>query len=68
MSQKEKILKHMQAEGSMTDAIARADYGIHSLSSRVSELKRDGHRIESELRTTPGGTRYAAYIYKGWEA
>ena len=61
MSQKEQILNHLAVTGSITDAIARADYGIHSLSSRISELKRAGVKIESELRTTPGGTRYAVY-------
>lgn len=49
MNQNERVLKYMKDFGSITQMEAITDLGVMRLASRVSDLKRSGHRIKSEL-------------------
>jgi len=63
MTQNEAILDHMKKAGSITQREAMIDHSIQSLTKRISELRREGHDIESEVRTHPiTGQRYTRYF------
>ena len=49
LSQKEKVLSHLREIGSITPLEAFNDYAIMRLTSRICELKDEGHDIKSEL-------------------
>jgi len=49
LSQKDKVLRHLQQVGSITPLDAFNDYAIMRLTSRICELKDEGHNIKSEL-------------------
>ena len=49
MTQKQKVLRHLKEIGSITPIDALRDYSIMRLTSRVCELKDEGHNIKSEL-------------------
>lgn len=48
MTQKEEILQYMEERGWITPMDAIHQIGCTKLATRVSELIRDGHRIEKE--------------------
>lgn len=48
MTQGERIVKYMQDFGSITPMEAFTDLGITKLATRVSELRREGVRINKE--------------------
>lgn len=48
MTQCERILRHMTDYGSITSLEAVNEYGILRLAARISDLRRQGHPIESE--------------------
>lgn len=52
MTQNEKILKHMEDYGGITSLEAIYEYGCTRLSARISDLRRAGHSIRSERRTS----------------
>ena len=41
------VLDHLESSETLTAVKARCIYGIESLSSRISELRKEGHKIES---------------------
>ena len=49
MTQAEKILRHMKEFGSITALEAMGEYGIMRLASRISDLKKGGYPIQSEV-------------------
>jgi hypothetical protein len=49
LTQKQKVLRHLKEIGSITPIDALRDYSIMRLTSRVCELKDEGHNIKSEL-------------------
>lgn len=66
MTQKDRIMRHLQVFGSITPVDAMRDYGIMRLAARISDLKEDGNII---IRTNECGvnrfgekTRYAKYV------
>ena len=65
MVQKEMVLKYMQDFGSITQADAFTDLGIGRLAARISDLKRDGLKIITEMESGRNRygkpTRYARY-------
>jgi hypothetical protein len=65
MSQSEKILYHLSSGKSITPIEALQSYGCFRLASRISELKREGHDIVTNIKETwtqEGGLkRYAEY-------
>lgn len=56
MTQSQRILRHLEDYGSITQMDAMADYGIMRLASRVNDLRREGHPIVTEVVT--GKNRY----------
>ena len=56
MTQSERILRHLEDYGSITQMDAIRDYGIMRLASRVNDLRREGHPIVTEVVT--GKNRY----------
>lgn len=56
MTQHERILRHFEDFGSLTQAEAMQDYGIARLSARISELKSAGYPIRREM--VAGHNRY----------
>ena len=65
MTQKDKIMRHLETYGSITPLEALEEYGIMRLASRVSDLKKKGVHITREIKTSKnrfGETvRYAEY-------
>lgn len=59
MTQCEKILRHMQDYGSITQAEAVTEYGIYRLGARIWDLKAQGVPIRSE--TVSGKNRYGEH-------
>lgn len=49
VSQCDKIMQHMVKYGSITALDAMQEYGIMRLASRISDLKKRGEVIESEM-------------------
>lgn len=56
MTQCEKILRHMQDYGSITQAEAIAEYGCYRLAARIADLKKAGYPVDS--RKEHGVNRY----------
>lgn len=56
MTQCERILRHLQDYGSITQAEAVAEYGCYRLGARIWDLKAQGIPIRSERVT--GKNRY----------
>lgn len=56
MTQHERILRHFEDFGSLTQAEALQEYGISRLSARISELKSAGYPIRLEM--VSGRNRY----------
>lgn len=52
MTQKERILKHLQDFGSITSWEAIKEYGCTRLSAYIYLLRKDGYIIENESVTT----------------
>lgn len=65
MSQTEKILKHIEEHGGITPDEAIQQYRIFRLASRISDIKKRGFVVETEIvkfRNTNGEPgRYARY-------
>lgn len=57
MSQNEMVLLYMEKNGSIDPLRAFTDLGIMRLAARISDLKRSGHNIVTEIktRTLPDG-------------
>lgn len=51
MTQSERILRHLQEGGTLTQAEAFLEYGVGRLSSRICELRRAGYPIRREFVT-----------------
>ena len=49
MTDKERILKHLQENGSITPLEALERYGCYRLGARVWDLRHDGHDIATEI-------------------
>lgn len=56
MTQCERILRHLQDGGTLTQVEAFIEYGIGRLSSRICELRAAGYPIKSEF--VAGKNRY----------
>ncbi len=61
MTQKQKLINHFKLGKTISQLEARHLYNIQSLSSRISELKVDGHVISSTLKYDVTGSVYARY-------
>lgn len=61
MTQHQRIIEYMQKNGSITTLQAMNDLGCMRLSSRISELKKQGYNIKSEY--VEGKNRYQEKVY-----
>lgn len=65
MTQNDRILRHLNDYGSITQLEAMGEYGIMRLASRVSDLKRLGYGINTVMETGRisygEATHYARY-------
>jgi len=64
MSQTEKILYHLSSGKTISPLEALQSYGCFRLASRISDLKREGHDIVSNIKESygeDGVKRYAEY-------
>lgn len=52
MTQSERVLRHLEDQGSITQWEAIRDYGITRLGARIWDLKHDGHNIVAERETS----------------
>lgn len=52
MTQNEKILLHMQTQGSITSMEAYEKYGCTRLSARIKDLRDEGHNIRTAFETS----------------
>ena len=66
MTQKERVLRHLQDYGSITSMEAFSEYGITRLSAVIFDLRSQGHSIETINETGEKRyeekTTYARYI------
>jgi hypothetical protein len=63
-TQKQMILERLQKWGYIIPIDALTFFHCMSLAQRISELRKEGHSIETELIQN-GRKRYAKYILKG---
>ena len=61
MTQCNRILDHLQRNGSITTMEAYERYGITRLSGRIWDLRKAGHAITST--TTEGANRYGEPVH-----
>jgi hypothetical protein len=69
LTQRDKIIRHLEAFGTITPMEAIRDYGIMRLASRVSELRKEGYIIVTDMvhgyNRFNEKTRYAEYHLGG---
>lgn len=65
LTQSDRVLRHLQDFGSITQVTALRDYGIMRLGARIWDLKRQGYDIRTEreegLNRYGERTAYARY-------
>lgn len=61
ISQCDRILRHLRDYGSITSLEAINEYGILRLASRITDLKRKGYTITSEM--VEGENRYKEKVH-----
>ena len=61
MSFKSDVLKHLDNGGKLTRLEAFELYGSLKLPARISELRRDGHKISGKMIKLPSGKRVKRY-------
>lgn len=62
MTQQQKILQHFKKAGSITQREAMIEYSVGSLTKVISDLRKQGHKIMSKVKTHPiTGARYVRY-------
>lgn len=68
-TQCDKILRHLRDYGSISSKEAINEYGIYRLASRISDLKKRGYIISTEMETGKNrygeATHYAVYRLEG---
>lgn len=62
MSQKERILKHLESGKRLTAGGAYGLYGCFRLAARIFELRKKGHKIISEMKDVGNGKSVAIYF------
>ena len=64
MSQKSRVLKHLETGAGITQYEAIIEYGVLRLSSVIYELRKQGNKITTNMVTTGSGKRVAEYSLK----
>jgi hypothetical protein len=63
LSQKKKILNHMQKTGFINPLQALTRYGCFRLSAIIYDLRNGGHNIVTKAMKNKNGNTYARYEY-----
>lgn len=63
--QTRKVFEHIVKVGSITGLEAAGLYRVRSLTKRISEIRKQGHPIQSEFKRDRTGQRYVKYHYLG---
>lgn len=61
MTQKLRVLEWLKNKKELTTREAVIEMSIMSLPRRIMELRRDGHNIQMEYRTSQNGAKYGVY-------
>ena len=61
MKQTDVVLSYLKIYGELTTREAVTELNIMSLPRRIMELRRAGHNINMEYRTSANGSRYGVY-------
>jgi hypothetical protein len=65
LTQRDRILRHLDDFGTITPVEAMREYGIMRLAARIEELRKEGYLIEASTETSRNRygetTRYAKY-------
>lgn len=61
VTQKERILNHLEVWGKINPLAALNEYGCFRLAAVIFELKEAGHHIETVMKSNRGGQHYAEY-------
>lgn len=56
MTQNDRIMNHLQEHGTITQLEAMQEYGIYRLASRISDLRKEGIKIDRTM--VKGKNRY----------
>lgn len=64
-SQNQRLLAHLESEGSITPGEALLVHGIFRLAARINDLRDAGHDIETVMHVDRAGKRYARYWLQG---
>ena len=62
-TQRDRVLEWLYRHGELTTRDAVVELGIMSLPKRIEELRKSGHAIKTEYRTSKNGTRYGVYSF-----
>jgi len=66
MTQKQRVLRHLEEYGNIEPMVALREYGIYRLADVILQLRKSGYGIETkEIKTKNRfneATRYAKYI------
>lgn len=66
MTQVQKILTHMQKNGSISKREAEIDYHIQNFAARMADLRAEGYRIVRTSKVHPTtGQKYSRYYLAG---
>lgn len=60
-TQRDRVLEWLYKHGELTTREAVIELGIMSLPKRIEELRKSGHVIKTDYRTSANGARYGVY-------
>jgi hypothetical protein len=60
-TQRDRVLEWLYKHGELTTREAVIELGIMSLPKRIEELRKAGHAIRTDYRTSANGARYGVY-------
>ena len=61
IKQSMKVLDWLRTHGELTTREAVTELNVMSVAKRIEDLRKEGHVIKTEYRTTPTGARYGVY-------
>ena len=67
MSQSKEILNHLKAGNELNPMLALERFGCMRLAARISDLRAEGHQIETTVKKGHNGKVYASYRLVGGE-
>lgn len=60
-SQVKNLIEYLQIHGYITQLVARQVFGIERLASRITDLRKLGHKIHAQRKADVLGKRYTQY-------